>query len=83
MIAITLCYCYTYGEQFRRMLVEYVDGAVNVTDHNGTAHPLTYSDGVITGPGRLAETHREAIAEMIAAEIQRVQNMLATIGVAP
>jgi hypothetical protein len=82
-MVIEFIYRYEWSGEARGMRVVYVDGAVNVTDYNGTVHPLTYSGGVITGPGRLAETHREAIAGMIAYEIQSVQNMLATIGVAP
>jgi hypothetical protein len=80
---IEFVYRYEWSGEARGMHVVYVDGAVNVTDHNGTVHPLTYSGGVITGPGRLAETHREAIAKIIQTNIQSNQNMLAKIGVAP
>jgi hypothetical protein len=76
-------YIYEYRGERRFMFVEYLDGAVNVTDNNGALHSLAYSDGVAEGAGPLAETHREAIAKIIQTNIQSAQNMLATIGVAP
>jgi len=75
-----LCaYCYTYREEPRSMLVQYLDGAVSVTDNNGDLHSLTYdADGAtLTGPGQLADTHRRAIAALIATAIEQVEATLA------
>ena len=75
-----LCaYCYTYREEPRSMLVQYLDGAVSVTDHAGDLHSLTYdADGAtLTGPGQLADTHRRAIAALIATAIEQVEATLA------
>ncbi len=73
-------YRYTYRDELRSMFVQYVDGAVSVTDNNGAVHSLTYSGGVITGPGNLAETHRAAIAEIIENAIANVESTLAAFG---
>lgn len=75
-----LCaYCYTYREEPRSMMVQYLDGAVSVTDNNGDLHSLTYdADGAtLTGPGQLADTHRRAIAALIATAIEQVEATLA------
>ena len=75
-----LCaYCYTYREEPRSMMVQYLDGAVSVTDHAGDLHSLTYdADGAtLTGPGQLADTHRRAIAALIATAIEQVEATLA------
>jgi hypothetical protein len=39
-------YVYEYRGERRFMFVEYLDGAVSVTDNNGALHSLAYSDGV-------------------------------------
>jgi hypothetical protein len=57
------------------MLVQYLDGAVSVTDHAGDLHSLTYDaeNGTLTGPGQLADTHRRAIAAILATAIAQVE----------
>jgi hypothetical protein len=79
MIDITLAYRYTYREEPRSMLVQYLDGAVSVTDHNGDLHSLTYDaeGATLTGPGQLADTHRRAIAGLLATAIAQVEATLA------
>jgi hypothetical protein len=75
-----LCvYRYTYREEPRSMLVQYLDGAVSVTDHNGDLHSLTYDaeGATLTGPGQLADTHRRAIAALLATAIEQVEATLA------
>ena len=76
---ITLAYRYTYRDELRTMVVQYLDGAVSVTDHAGDLHSLTYdADGAtLTGPGQLADTHRRAIAGLLATAIAQAQNSLA------
>lgn len=71
-----LCaYRYTYRDELRTMLVQYLDDAVSVTDHAGDLHSLTYdADGAtLTGPGQLADTHRRAIAGLLATAIAQVE----------
>lgn len=71
-----LCaYRYTYRDEPRSMTVQYLDGAVSVTDHAGDLHSLTYDaeNGTLTGPGQLADTHRRAIASLLATAIAQVQ----------
>jgi hypothetical protein len=79
MMTITLAYRYTYRDELRTMVVQYLDDAVSVTDHAGDLHSLTYdADGAtLTGPGQLADTHRRAIAGLIATAIAQAQNSLA------
>jgi YD repeat-containing protein len=60
---------YTYRNELRRLAVVYDDGAVTVTEADGTVHRLTYADGALTGSGSLAQTHRVAIAAHIAANL--------------
>ncbi len=76
---ITLAYRYTYRDELRTMVVQYLDDAVSVTDHAGDLHSLTYdADGAtLTGPGQLADTHRRAIAGLLATAIAQAQNSLA------
>ena len=76
---ITLAYRYTYRDELRTMLVQYLNDAVSVTDHAGDLHSLTYdADGAtLTGPGQLADTHRRAIAGLLATAIAQAQNSLA------
>lgn len=76
---ITLAYRYTYRDELRSMVVQYLDDAVSVTDHAGDLHSLTYdADGAtLTGPGQLADTHRRAIAGLLATAIAQAQNSLA------
>ncbi len=78
-MTITLAYRYTYRDELRTMVVQYLDDAVSVTDHAGDLHSLTYdADGAtLTGPGQLADTHRRAIAGLIATAIAQAQNSLA------
>lgn len=78
-MTITLAYRYTYRDELRTMVVQYLDGAVSVTDHAGDLHSLTYdADGAtLTGPGQLADTHRRAIAGLLATAIAQAQNSLA------
>lgn len=71
-----LCaYRYTYRDEPRSMLVQYLDGAVSVTDHAGDLHSLTYDaeNATLTGPGQLADTHRRAIAAILATAIAQVE----------
>jgi len=71
-----LCaYRYTYRDEPRSMLVQYLDGAVSVTDHAGDLHSLTYDaeNGTLTGPGQLADTHRRAIAAILATAIAQAE----------
>lgn len=71
-----LCaYRYTYRDEPRSMLVQYLDGAVSVTDHAGDLHSLTYDaeNATLTGPGQLADTHRRAIAGLLAIAIAQVE----------
>ena len=79
MMTITLAYRYTYRDELRTMVVQYLDDAVSVTDHAGDLHSLTYdADGAtLTGPGQLADTHRRAIAGLLATAIAQAQNSLA------
>ena len=76
---ITLAYRYTYRDELRTMVVQYLDGAVSVTDHAGDLHSLTYdaAGATLTGPGQLADTHRRAIAGLLATAIAQAQNSLA------
>ena len=76
---ITLAYRYTYRDELRTMVVQYLDGAVSVTDHAGDLHSLTYDaeNATLTGPGQLADTHRRAIAGLLATAIAQAQNSLA------
>jgi hypothetical protein len=76
---ITLAYRYTYRDELRTMVVQYLDDAVSVTDHAGDLHSLTYdADGAtLTGPGQLADMHRRAIAGLLATAIAQAQNSLA------
>lgn len=78
-MTITLAYRYTYRDELRTMVVQYLDGAVSVTDHAGDLHSLTYdADGAtLTGPGQLADTHRRAIAGLLATAIAQAMNSLA------
>lgn len=78
-MTITLAYRYTYRDELRTMVVQYLDDAVSVTDHAGDLHSLTYdADGAtLTGPGQLADTHRRAIAGLLATAIAQAQNSLA------
>lgn len=57
------------------MLVQYLDGEVSVTDHAGDLHSLTYDaeNATLTGPGQLADTHRRAIAGLLATAIAQVE----------
>ena len=57
------------------MLVQYLDGAVSVTDHAGDLHSLTYDaeNAILTGPGQLADTHRRAIAAILATAIAQAE----------
>lgn len=57
------------------MVVQYLDGAVSVTDHAGDLHSLTYDaeNATLTGPGQLADTHRKAIAGLLATAIAQVE----------
>ena len=71
-----LCaYRYTYRDELRTMVVQYIDGAVSVTDHAGDLHSLTYDaeNATLTGPGQLADTHRRAIAGLLATAIAQVE----------
>lgn len=71
-----LCaYRYTYRDEPRSMLVQYLDGAVSVTDHAGDLHSLTYDaeNATLTGPGQLADTHRRAIAAILATAIAQAE----------
>jgi hypothetical protein len=79
MITINLAYRYTYRDELRTMTVQYLDDAVSVTDHAGDLHSLTYDaeNGTLTGPGQLADTHRRAIAGLLATAIAQAQNSLA------
>ena len=79
MMTITLAYRYTYRDELRTMVVQYLDGAVSVTDHAGDLHSLTYDaeNATLTGPGQLADTHRRAIAGLLATAIAQAQNSLA------
>jgi hypothetical protein len=79
MINITLAYRYTYRDEPRCMFVQYLDGAVSVTDHNGDLHSLFYdSEGAtLTGAAQLADTHRRAIAGLLATSIAQVELTLA------
>ena len=79
MMTITLAYRYTYRDELRTMVVQYLDDAVSVTDHAGDLHSLTYdADGAtLTGPGQIADTHRRAIAGLLATAIAQAQNSLA------
>jgi YD repeat-containing protein len=52
----------------RSLAVVYDDGTVTVTDPDGDAYRLTYTDGRLTG-SRLAQSHRTAIAAHIAANL--------------
>ena len=72
---ITLAYRYTYRDELRTMVVQYLDDAVSVTDHAGDLHSLTYDaeNATLTGPGQLADTHRRAIAGLIATAIAQVE----------
>jgi hypothetical protein len=72
-------YVYEYRGERRFMFVEYLDGAVSVTDHNGDLHSLTYDaeGATLTGPGQLADTHRRAIAGLLATAIAQVESTLA------
>lgn len=81
MITINLAYRYTYREEPRSMLVQYLDGAVSVTDHAGDLHSLTYDaeNATLTGPGQLADTHRRAIAGLLATAIAQAQNSIAWV----
>ena len=76
---ITLAYRYTYRDELRTMVVQYLDDAVSVTDHAGDLHSLTYdADGAtLTGPGQLADTHRRAIAGLLATAIAQAMDSLA------
>lgn len=76
---ITLAYRYTYRDELRTMVVQYLDDAVSVTDHAGDLHSLTYDaeNATLTGPGQLADTHRRAIAGLLATAIAQAQNSLA------
>jgi hypothetical protein len=66
---VLTAYRYTWRSESRHMLVELTDGAVTVTEPDGDVHRLTYVDGVLTGPGSLAQTHRTAIAAHVAANL--------------
>ena len=79
MMTITLAYRYTYRDELRTMVVQYLDDAVSVTDHAGDLHSLTYDaeNATLTGPGQLADTHRRAIAGLLATAIAQAQNSLA------
>lgn len=81
MITINLAYRYTYREEPRSMAVQYLDGAVSVTDHAGDLHSLTYDteNATLTGPGQLADTHRRAIAGLLATAIAQAQNSIAWV----
>lgn len=81
MITINLAYRYTYREEPRSMTVQYLDDAVSVTDHAGDLHSLTYDDenATLTGPGQLADTHRRAIAGLLATAIAQAQNSIAWV----
>lgn len=81
MITINLAYRYTYREEPRSMAVQYLDGAVSVTDHAGDLHSLTYDaeNAILTGPGQLADTHRRAIAGLLATAIAQAQNSIAWV----
>ena len=72
---ITLAYRYTYRDELRTMVVQYLDGAVSVTDHAGDLHSLTYDaeNATLTGPGQLADMHRRAIAGLLATAIAQVE----------
>ena len=73
-----LCtYRYIYSEEARSMSVEYVDGAVTVVDNNGNTHNLTYENGIVSGPGQLAATHRNAIAALISKAIEELEAAIA------
>ena len=76
---ITLAYRYTYRDELRTMVVQYLDDAVSVTDHAGDLHSLTYDaeNATLTGPGQIADTHRRAIAGLLATAIAQAQNSLA------
>jgi len=71
-------YRYIYREELRSIFVQYIDGSVNATDHNGNLHNLTYNADTetLTGPGQLAESHRRAIAGIIATAIAQVEATL-------
>ena len=79
MITITLAYRYAYLDEFRSMIVEYIDDAVSVTDHVGDLHSLTYDaeGATLTGPGELSEPHRSDIAGLLATAIAQAQATLA------
>ena len=81
MITIDLAYRYTYREEPRSMAVQYLDDAVSVTDHAGDLHSLTYDaeNATLTGPGQLADTHRRAIAGLLATAIAQAQNSIAWV----
>lgn len=81
MITINLAYRYTYREEPRSMAVQYLDDAVSVTDHAGDLHSLTYDaeNATLTGPGQLADTHRRAIAGLLATAIAQAQNSIAWV----
>lgn len=81
MITINLAYRYTYREEPRSMAVQYLDGAVSVTDHAGDLHSLTYDaeNATLTGPGQLADTHRRAIVGLLATAIAQAQNSIAWV----
>jgi hypothetical protein len=72
-------YVYEYRGERRFMFVEYLDGAVSVTDRNGDLHGLFYdSEGAtLTGAAQLADTHRRAIAGLLATSIAQVELTLA------
>ena len=66
---ISWIYQYIYRGAVRSFAVVHDAGAVTVTEPDGDVHRLTYVDGVLTGPGSLAQTHRTAIAAHIAANL--------------
>jgi len=79
MTQILFRYHYEWRGEARWMAVEYVDGAVTVTEADGDVHALTYAAGVLTGSS-LATTHRTAIAGMVQQKVAETEATLAAFG---
>ena len=79
MVDIGILYRYAWRDEPRAMHARYIDGTVTVTQvHPVTCVPIeshgeyTYAPEGLTGDGDLADTHRRAIAVLIAANLVTV-----------
>jgi len=82
MMQFLFRYHYTYRGDARWMAVQYIDGAVTVTESDGDVHALTYADGALSGSS-LVTTHRTAIAGMVQQKVAETEATLAAFGGAP